>query len=316
MPNTLKHPMQFGNASINSLVHKRVTADFDDDDTAQACLKLRFSEQVQLGGDASATPYRATYSVDGDGAGTQGRLTINIKNHDATGSDNSDVSFTIDFDGSAKSDWSSGAAVAYSLKELIDLINETDAGGTNGKMLRCIKAEIGPGGRYDMVLNGADQFIDESATEITHASLTQAQSWTECLKRDMDGHTEDSDYLWYYRLHLGGSETRARLKLLDLWGAIGTNTGCTVYVIRDDDWDYVTPGGTWATDFANHDVVYEVSAANLPANPGTSSNSMIHNPNEAASVRGPLLVVVKGDTGGAQTITMNAQLQADIISAV
>ena len=308
-PNTNKHPELIGNAVPGAAVSFRKTADFDGGAaTALGCLRLSYSAIPAVGGTPAVNPRYATYTVDGNGAGTQGRLTLSVKNYGTDGSANSDVDFTIDFDGTAKSDWSSGAAVAYSLKELIDLINEDDAGGTSGKLLEGFKAEIGVGGRYDMVLNGASQFSDEAETTILPGGINQ--DLTECLKRDEDVHTEDSDYLWYWRLGLPDVKDRRPLKLLDLWGAIGTDTGGTVTVVRDDDYDYVAPGGTWATDIANHEVVYEVSAANLPANAGATSNAVNHKPDECPVVRGPLLVIVKADTSGAQTITMNAVLQA------
>ena len=81
------------------------------------------------------------------------------------------------------------------------------------------------------------------------------------------------------------------------------------YENADDDEDYVVPSGTWATDFANHDLIHEVAAASLPAGAG-AANSLNHNPVEAGSVRGPLLVIVKGETGGAQDIVLNAVMQA------
>ena len=306
IPNTNMHPNQFGAGSLSAPFSKRLDiATLATDADALDCLYLTYSDDVIPGGNPEVTPKAATVTVDGNGAGTQGRLTIKIKNYDAnTGTANSDVSFTIDFDG-AKSGWSSGAAVANSLKDVIDLLNADDAGGTSGKLLRGIKAHIGPGGLYGMYLQTAAMFQDLAETYIKPAGI----GYTGCLKRDMEVDTLDSDYLVYWRLGMPEVRDRSLLKLLDLYGAIGTDTGCTVYVVRDDVEDYVIPTGTWATDFANYEIVYQVAAASLPAGSGASSNSVEHNPAFAGAERGPLAVIVKGDTGSAQTVNLVARLQ-------
>jgi len=303
MPNTLKHPDYIGSGKLDTLIQKRVNiTSFATDADSLACLQLGFIDRPFAGSTPAVTPHAATYAVDGGDK----TLIIAVKNKGVAGGNNSDVSFTITF-AAAKAAWSAGAASAYSLKDVIDLLNEDDAGGTSGKLLACIKAQIGIGGRYDMVMNGADAFLDESAAYIMDVGVNQAM--TSGLKRDMAVHTEDSDFILYWRLGLPEVKDRRSFKLLDLWGAIGTTTGCSVYVVRDDDEDYVVPGGTWATDFANHELIFEVTAASLAAGAG-AANALNHNPSEAASVRGPLLVIVKGDTDAAQTVVLNAVLQA------
>ena len=304
-PNTMKHPDYIGSGRVNALIQKSVDiTTFGTDADSLSCLKLGFVSAPAAGSTPAVNPYAATVAISGSGK----TLTIAVKNRDVDGSANSDVSFVITF-GAAKVAWSAGAASAYSLKEVIDLLNEDDAGGTSGKLLQCIKAQIGPGGRYDMVMNGSSSFLTVAAKYIQAVGVNQAL--TGCLPRDMAVHTEDSDFMYYWRLGMPEGKDRRPFKLLDLWGVVGTTTGATVSVVVDDDEKYVTPGGTWATDLANHELLFNVAAASLPAYPNyVGAYALNHNPAEAPAWPGPLLVIVKGDTDAAQTLVLNAIMQA------
>ena len=310
-PNTMKHPDYIGSGRVNALIQKGVNVTtFGTDAQSPSCLELGFVSAPFAGSTPAVNPYAATVAISGSGK----TLTIAVKNRDVDGSANSDVSFVITF-GAAKVAWSAGAASAYSLKEVIDLLNEDDAGGTSGKLLQCIKAQIGPGGRYDMVMNGAATFLTVAAKYIQGVGINQ--DMTGCLPRDMAVSTEDSDFFLYWRLGMPEEKDRRSFKLLDIWGTVGTDTGATValsggvIVIRDDDENYVTPGGTWATDLANHEMYYHMDAASLPSYPNyVGAGALIHNPNEAAALRGPLLVIVKGNTDTAQTVNLKAIMQA------
>jgi len=315
--NTSKHPDLIGSGSLQAPFSKRLAIRATVDADSLNCLCIAYIPEVYPGSTPAVTPKAATVTVDGHGAGTQLRITLKVKNHNASTA-NSDVSFTIDCDGAAKVDWSSGAAVAYSLKDIIDLINEADAGGTSGKLLGGFRCWIAEGGHYDMVCNGAAQFQDLAATYINRPG--NSSGYTSFLKRDMavaGSATSDSDYYAVYRLGMPEPRDRGMFKLLDLYGSIGTDIGGTlaldagVIVMRDDIDDYVTPGGTWATDLANHEIVYWVDCANLPAGAGATSNSLTHTPDEAPVIRGPVVLLVKANTDfDAQAVNITAVLQA------
>jgi len=307
---TSQHPDAIGNGSLTALETKRVDiTTFGTDADSLACLYLSFSPEVYPGAPTSVTPSRATVTVDQDGAGANKcRITLTVYYHNASGTE-SNTTFTIDCDGTANGAWSAGNVTVLDLKGIIDAINEDDAGGTYGKLLRCFKARIGPGGMYDLVVTGALMFLEAAAAPVVEAGIVGTP--TSCLKRDMAIHTIDSDFLLYWRLAMPEEGDRGLFKLLDLYGTIGTDTGATVYVVRDDVDDYVAPSGTWATDIANHEEVYSVAASSLPAYAGyVGAYAMNHNPAEAAAVQGPLVVIVKGDTDAAQTVNLKATMQA------
>jgi len=308
MQRTLKHPDAIGNGSLSALFSRRLDhTTFGTDAQSLACLRLTFTPENAPGTVPAVHPHAATYTV----AATTNVITLAVKCQTASGADAGDVSFTITPAG-AKVDWSAGAASAYTLKDVIDLINEDNAGGTNGALLAGFKASIGPGGMYDMLVDQTSAgFLPESATYIQPAGTTG--TGTSFFKRDMAVWTTDSDFLAVWRLTSadGREENRDMFKLLDLYGTVGTDTGATLYVVRDDVEDFVQPTGTWATDIANHEEIYSVTAASLPAYAGyVGAYAMNHNPAEAAPVRGPLVVILKGDTGDTQTLNINAIMQA------
>jgi hypothetical protein len=307
---TLKHPDTIGNGSLTALETKRVDiTTFGTDADALDCLQITFSPEVYPGAGTATSPSYGTVAVDADGAGAnKARITLTVGYHNASGTA-ATTSFTIDCDGTANGAWSAGNVTVYDLKGVIDAINSDDAGGTYGKLLRCFKARIGPGGMYDLVVTGALALQDESAEYVQDAGTPGTP--TGFLKRDMAVHTIDSDFLLYWRLAMPENEDRGLFKLLDLYGTVGTNTGATVYVVRDDVDDYVKPTGTWATDIANHDEIYSVAVASLPAYANyVGAYALGHNPAEAAAVQGPLVVIVKGDTDAAQTVNLKAIMQA------
>jgi len=302
-PYTENHPAAIGNGSLTGLISKRLDiTTFDTDADALDCLKISYTPEIFPGGEPAVTPDNATYTV----AVTTNVITITYNVRNAVGTFTT-VTHTIT-PAAAKVAWSAGAASALSLKDVIDLLNEDDAGGTSGKLLCGIKASIGPGGMYDMVVDQtAAGFQAESATAILPPGTTGEP--TTFFKRDMAVYTIDSDFLCYWRLAFPEEGDRQLFKLLDLYGTMGTNTGATLYVVRDDVDDYVTPTGTWATDFGNHDVVLQVAGANVNAGPQAATYSLEHNPAFAAPQRGPLVVILKGDTDSTQTLNLVASMQ-------
>ena len=309
MQKTMAHPNAIGNGSLAAPFTERVDIAAATDSDALDCLYLSYQTIIPPNGTPAVQPTGATVKVDQDGAGAnKARITLAIKNVDATGSANSDVEFNIDCDGTANGDWSSGNVTVLDLKGIMDAINKDTAGGTNGGLLEGFKCWIGPGGMYDMIVTGALALQEESAEYVLGSGTTGRK--TGFLKRDMSIHSIDSDYLLYWRIGMPEPQDRGMFKLLDLWGAIGTDTGCTVYVVRDDVLDYVIPTGTWATDFANHELLEQVAAGSLPAGSG-AANWLNHNPVECGVTRGPIVVIVKGDTDfDTQTVNLAARLQA------
>lgn len=315
--NTSGHPNALGAGSLEAVFSRGVDiTTFATDADSLNCLYIAYIPEIPANGTPAVTPHAATVQVDGDGAGTQARITLTVKNHDAAGAANSDVTFTIDCDGSAKTAWSSNAAVAYSLKDIIDLINEATGGGTNGNLLSGFRCWIADGGMYDLVCNGASHFLDDAEEYILPPGTPGTP--TAFLRRDMAVHTIDSDFLLYWRLGMPEAQDRGLFKLLDLYGTIGTDTGGTnalnggVLVVRDDYDDFVEPTGTWATDIANHEEVAQVDCADLPSGSG-GANWLEHNPTFAPAQRGPLVVIVKADTGAAQTAKLRAHMQAVVV---
>ena len=302
-PYTENHPAAIGNGSLTGLISKRLDiTTFDTDADALDCLKISYMPEIFPGGEPAVTPDNATYTV----AVTTNIITITYNVRNAAGAF-SQVTNTITPAG-AKVAWSAGAASAYTLKDVIDLLNEDDAGGTSGKLLCGIKASIGPGGMYDMLVDQTSAgFQAESATAILPPGTTGSP--TSFFKRDMAVYTIDSDFLCYWRLAFPEEQDRQLFKLLDLYGTIGTTTGATLYVVRDDVEDFVEPVGTWATDFGNHDIVLQVAGASVNTGPQASTNSLEHNPAFAAPQRGPLVVILKGDTDAAQTLNLVASMQ-------
>ena len=302
-PYTENHPAAIGNGSLTGLIAKRLDiTTFDTDADALDCLKISYMPEIFPGGEPAVTPDNATYTV----AVTTNIITITYNVRNAAGTFTT-VTHTITPAG-AKVDWAAGAASAYSLKDVIDLLNEDDAGGTSGKLLCGIKASIGPGGMYDMLVDQtAAGFQAETATAILPPGTTGSP--TSFFKRDMAVYTEDSLYFATWRLAFPEEGDRQLFKLLDLYGTIGTDSTCNLYVVRDDILDFVEPTGTWVTDLANHDTVYQVAAASLPSGPQSATNSFEHNPAFAAPQRGPLVVILASSTDAAQTLNLIASMQ-------
>jgi len=291
------HPNLVGNGLLAAPFSKRLDIAATVDADALNCLNISYAAEVGVGLTPAVTPKAATYTV----TATTNVITLLVQNHSEDGSDNADVSFTIT-PASAKVAWSSGAASAYTLKDVIDLINKDDAGGTSGELLAGFKCWIGPGGMYDMLVDlTAAGFQAETETAIMPAG--SVGGYTGFFKRDMNVWVaSDSDYLTIWRLGQPEARDRGLFKLLDLYGVVTADTGdqisdhAGIMVVRDDVEDFVEPVATWATDIANHEVVYHVDRDNFPTNSGTAAYSMEHNPVDAPVARGPLVVIIKHDT--------------------
>ncbi len=290
-----------GNGSLEAPITNRMDiTTFGTDADSADCLAIQFTPDVMKGGVPTSYPVGATVEVDADGGTSAALITLTVKTRSYESNSDVDVAFTIDCGVSAKVPWSAGAASAYTLKEVIDLINDVDAGGTNGKLLAGFKAWAlhAP---HDMPVNVADMFIDGAAEYVMTGSGTSG--YTGFLKRDMAVHSIDSDYLAYLRIGLPEVRDRGLMRLIDIYGAIGTDTGCTVRIYQDDIADYVSPSGTYATDIANHATFFNVAAANISANTGTTPG-YANDIDKAMILRGPCILEVKGDTDTAQTVNL------------
>ena len=309
-PNSDRGPVVIPSDRRDQVIGKQFRmAAFSTDADALALLILSYAAQPGDGGNVTVNPTNATITVVQNGAGSnQALITLAVKNSN-NGSANSDVTFAISCTATAATTgWASNAATAFTLKDVIDLINAGDGGGTSGKLLRGFHAEIGPGGRYDMILTGALHLQNLSATYINPPGIPSAR--TKVVKMDHAVWTEDSDFMLQFRIGNPTGNDNGGIKMLDLWGAIGTDTGATVTIVRDAYEDYVLPTGTWATDLANHAKLYEVAAANLPSGANyVGAYALPHEPHCAPVWKGPLLVIVKGDTDAAQTVDISAAYQ-------
>jgi len=308
-PYTENHPAAIGNGSLTGLIAERLNISaMDTDSTALDCIKISYTPEIFPGGEPKVTPDNATYTV----AATTNVITITYNVRNAAGAF-SQVTNTITPAG-AKVAWSAGAASAYTLKDVIDLLNEDDAGGTSGKLLCGIKASIGPGGMYDLIVDQTSAgFQAEAATAILPPGTTGSP--TSFFMRDMAVWTTDTAFITIWRIAYPEEQDRQLFKLLDLYGEVTADTSDTVsdmagiMVVRDDVEDFVEPVGTWATDIGNHDIVYHVDRDSFPTGPQSATYSFEHNPAYAAPQRGPLVVIQKGATAASKVVRINASTQ-------
>jgi hypothetical protein len=86
-------------------------------------------------------------------------------------------------------------------------------------------------------------------------------------------------------------------------------TGGTVRLYTDDIEDYVAPSGTYATDLANHDLLFSCAAASISANSGTTPGSA-PDVERAMVCRGPCILEVKGDYNSITACDLRVLMQA------
>ena len=245
-PKTSQHPDAIGNGDLNavftkSLIHAALTTN------SEYCANISFSTAIPAGVEPDVSPHAATVAV----TVTTGVITLAVKNH-STSAANADVSFTIT-PAAAKVDWSDGAASAYTLKDVLDLINEDDAGGTSGALLSGFKAWINDA-PYDLIMSTASSFAAETAKYIQVPGTTGTP--THFLTRDLDVFQVNTNHeVAYKRLGLTESRDRGLLKFLDIWGSITGSTADSIEIYRDDVMDFVEPVGTYATDLAPRNAV-------------------------------------------------------------
>jgi len=291
IPNTKAHPDLVGNGSLAQVFTQhfsRAGATTND----EYMMGISYVPEVYAGSSPAVTPTAGTIQVAGSGIANTATIVLRVENKDAAGSANSDVSFTITV-AAAKVAWSSGAASAYTLKDVIDLINEDDAGGTSGKLLSGFKAWI-MDAPYDFPINAASALVNMSETYIAYPGTTR--EYTKALQRDLSLHVIDTDdYVRYARLGFPESRDRGLFKFVDMFGTVAGVTTGTIKVYRDDVEDFVAPTGTYATDIANHEVLFQIAESSLSANRGTTPGVPAGKATVAETWRGPCIVEIKGN---------------------
>ena len=290
IPNTKAHPDLVGNGSLAQVFTQhfsRAGATTND----EYMMGISYVPEVYAGSSPAVTPTAGTIQVAGSGIANTATIVLRVENKDAAGSANSDVSFTITV-AAAKVGWSSGAASAYTLKDVIDLINEDDAGGTSGKLLSGFKAWI-MDAPYDFPINAASALVNMSETYIAYPGNTR--EYTKALQRDLDVHVIDSDLIRYKRIGFPESRDRGLFKFVDLFGTVTGTTNGALRIYRDDVDDFVAPTGTYATDIANHEVLYYIAPASVSANRGTTAGVAAGKATVAETWRGPCIIEVKSD---------------------
>lgn len=301
MPRTSMHPNAIGNGSLSAVFTQNLTGVSTTDD--QYLIGLSYSPVVPPDGTPSVNPTAGTVTVTGSGSANTATVVLRVENKDATGSANSDVVFTITV-GTAKSDWSSGAATAFSVKDLIDLINEDDAGGTSGKLLAGFKAWINDA-RYDLVINGANALVTEAEKYVQPGGSTGG--YTKAVPRDVSAHAINTSQEGFMK-RIGFPEPRDRglFKFIDIWGSVTGTTNGTIKIYRDDEADYQVPSGTYATDIARHEQLYALASASLSANQGTSAG-VAPDVDRAECWRGPVVLEIIGDNTTACGVNVKMQ---------
>ena len=299
IPKTNSHPNLVGNGSLGAVFSKAMVRTSTDDNYM---LGLSYSADVFPGSSPAVLPKNGTVQLAGSASPNTATIVLRVENVNGnTGTDNADVTFTITV-AAAKVAWSAGAASAYTLKDVIDLINEDDAGGTSGKLLQGFKAWI-LDAPYDLEINAADAVATAAEANIKWAGTVSG--YTQVLSRDVSAHVINTDEkVFYMRVGMPESRDRGLFEFLDLWGAQTGTTSGEITVYRDDIDDFVEPVGTYATDLANHEVLYSLTSTSLSANRGATPGVSAGTGSRPEVWRGPVIVAVQASDLTAATIRL------------
>jgi len=303
MPNTNQHPNVVGNGSLaQTFVQSMIKTSTDN----EYMIGLSYSPEVYPGSSPSVmVPENGTIQVAGSGSANTATIVLRVESHaGTTGDANSDVEFTITM-AAAKVDWAAGAASAYTLKDVIDLINDEDAGGTYGKLLQGFTAWI-LDAPYDLQINAADALATVAESAVTSGGAVSA--YTKALSRDVSEHVINTDEKVFYK-RIGFPEARDRglFKFVDLWGSQTGTTSGEITVYKDDIEDFVEPVGTYATDLANHEVLFTLTSTSLSANRGTTPGVAAASGGEPETWQGPVIVAIQASDLTAATVRIAMQ---------
>ena len=290
MQKTSMHPDAIGNGSLAQTFVQSLNSTLATASLAKKMMAITYSPEPYPGSAPDVNPQVGAITVTGSAGANTATIALIVESSDVDGSANADTTFTITV-AAAKVAWAAGAASAYTLKDVIDLINEDDAGGTDGKLLQGFKAWA-LDAPYDFQINAASALASVAETPIKNPGGVAA--YTECLTRDENVHVVDSDYILYKRIGFPEVRDRGLFKFVDLWGAVTGTTNGSLKIYRDDVADFVEPTGTYATDIANHEVLFSIAPASISTSRGTTPGvpSMTSFPE---TWRGPVIVEVKSD---------------------
>ena len=287
MQKTSAHPDYVGNGSLQAIISQQMKRVSTVDD--EYMIGLSYITEIPPGGTPAVQPMAGTITVTGSGSANTATIVLKVENKNAAGTANSDVSFTITV-AAAKVDWSAGAASAFTLKDVIDLIEEDDAGGTSGKLLGGFKAWA-LDAPYDLQINAASALTTVAEAYVQAPGLTDAYS--KALQRDISAHVVGSGYEVYYkRIGLPEPRDRGLFAFADIFGTVTGTTGGTVKIYKDDIEDFVEPVGTYATDLANHELFFSVAAASLSASAGSTPGAP-PDVERAQIFRGPCILEIR-----------------------
>lgn len=236
-------------------------------DTTMPTLAVSYAGIRQTAGDLPTDQVNgASITIDADGATTAPTIVIKFKSRDFDGDDAADVSWTIS-GGATKAAWSSRAATAVTLKDVVDLLNEIP--GIHAHAMHA---------PFSMSVNSTN-FIDLTETPL-NSGANPGSSYTECLYRDASEFVNgDSDKVAYMRVGLPDLRDGNAFDLVDIMGSATGVTNGTLKVYSDRYGDYGETAETY---------VYETLAASEDSYLGT-------NKKEAMTVRGPVIVEAASD---------------------
>jgi len=188
---------------INNSIVKRMASMAD---TSQPCLAIAFSLAAYAGEVTTSQVDGATIQIDADG-GTSSELliTLTVNKIDESGDATTDTTISIN------------GATYDTLEEIIDYINEQ-----NGFTAWALHAP------HNMD-TGNDNFADLAETEIRTDGVAY-----ECLYRDVDAFTFDSDYVNWLRVGYPTERDSGIISIVRLSGTTTGNTNGTVKLYRDE----------------------------------------------------------------------------------
>ena len=301
MNKTNAHKDMVGNGSLAQTFVQAMARTLSSN--TEYMIGLSYNAEVYPGSAPSVTPSAGTIQVAGSDSANTATIVLRVENKNAAGTANSDVSFTITV-AAAKVAWSAGAASAYTLKDVIDLINEDDAGGTSGKLLQGFKAWI-MDAPYDLQINAAYALTTAAEAYILPPGMTA--TYTKALQRTLASHTVNSDLVCYKRIGFPETRDGGLFRFVDLFGSMTGTTNGMLTIYRDHLADFVEPTGTYATDLANHEVLFQIAPASISTSRGTTPGVPAQK-SEPETWRGPVVIEARSDNQS--VLALHIALQA------
>jgi hypothetical protein len=245
-------------------------------DTTMPCLSVQWGPMPIRGDNQNVQRTNCTLAIDPTGGPTDSFVlfTFTISVNDFLGAALPDIVYTIE-GGATKIDWLAGAAVAATMKDVVDLINELD--GFNSWVLNA---------RNDASVANAF-FIDMAATALKTG--TGPDGVSEVLFRDVSAYLYDGDLVAWKRIGLPEPRDHGAFQLLKIAGTSTGITAGTISLYRDN------------IEFFGEDEEVYLEAALV----ATRTSYIDDNKLEASVVRGSLLLEVKSDDLSVCSIRLN-----------